>query len=154
MSEPSSWFQQQLNDEARRIGKSATDRLALEIPTLPTQILQYFYHEHAIHMAASVISNRMFQYFIEQIAALQHRDLVTNGHKDINETNYQTHSLIDPETGQINVAKIYEDNENEVIESVIVFLKMELQNISQAAQEHERRVQPVSGGMGSSIIPR
>lgn len=154
MSEISSWFQQQINDEAKRIGKSATDRLAIEIPTLPTEILQYFYREYSIQMAASAISNRMLQYFMEQIVALQHRDAVTNGFKDINETNYRVQSLLDPETNTIKISKMYEDNENEVIDSVIVFLKMELQQISmmsQARAQSENRIQPVGGNIRSPL---
>ena len=152
MSEPSSWFQKQLNKEAKRIGKSATDRLAIEIPTLPSDILQYFYQEYSIQMAASVISNRMLQYFMEQIIALQHRDLVTNGHKDINETNYRVQSLLDPETNTIKISKMYEDSENDVIESVIIFLKMELQQIAamsqaraQAQAQSQNRIQTAGG---------
>lgn len=154
MSEPSSWFQQQLNEEAKRIGKSATDRLAIEIPTLPTDILQYFYQEYSIQMAASVISNRMLQYFMEQIIALQHMDLAGHGYKDVNDTNYRIQSLLDPETKLIKISKMYEDSENEVIDSVIVFLKMELQQIammSQARAQAQNRIQPAGGGMGSPL---
>jgi hypothetical protein len=159
MGEPSSWFQQQLNEEAKRIGKSATDRLAIEIPTLPSDILQYFYQEYSIQMAASVISNRMLQYFMEQITAIIEspvQPVIFNS-----EGEHPVRSLLDKETNTIKISKMYEDSENDVIESVIIFLKMELQQIAamsqaraQAQAQSQNRIQTAGGGMMGSPFAR
>ena len=134
-----SWFQQQLNDEAKRIGKSATDRLAIEIPTLPVEILKYFYQEHSIQMAANVISNRMLQYFLEQITAIIESDtspVIMSGNE-----KFPVKSLVDPETKEIRLSNIYADHENEVIDAVIVFLKIELHSIMEQQRAFQQQMQ-------------
>jgi hypothetical protein len=150
MNNTPTWFQQQLNEEAKRIGKSATDRFAIENPTVDPRILKHFYEEQSIQMAANVISNRMLQYFLEQITAIiespvQPVIMHQSGERPVR-------SLVDRETNMIKLSKIYEDNENEVIDAVIMFLKMELQMIYQQQMEYQRQMQMQKQGGGIQTI--
>ena len=145
------WFQKQLNEEAIRLGKSATDRLAIEIPSIHPQVLKHFYEEVSIQMAANVISNRMLEYFATQLTYLLE---LTSGIPEewgtMPNANYKDvdrKSLFDPETKEIKLSKIYEENEDELINATISFLKIELQNIMQQMalqQQAQSRVQPAS----------
>lgn len=139
------WFQEQVNEVAKEISKSAVTQLSLKIPTLDVRLIQYFQQERAVQISASLLTNRMLQYILESLHGLANTSRLGS--------SYIFDSLIDEETGKIDLHNMLSDTEKrQMITEVLNVLQMELSQIIQQQQEMQKQQSGIQQNTGGNII--